>query len=97
MSSPLAYLQNLNRPQLLVNAARVWLPDFNRDRSMKRIFPSIVPPAPVHGFDALVGQEMEINQVRLERAASYSAARHIELLVALIVEARLAPSTRMAA
>ena len=49
------------------------------------------------GFDALVEQEMEINQVRLERAASYSAARHIELLVALIVEARLAPSTRMAA
>lgn len=97
MNSPLAYLQNLNRPQLLVDAARVWLPDFNRDSSMKRIFPGIVPPAPGRGFDALVEQETAIDQIRREGAASYSAARHIELLVALIVEARLAPSKRMAA
>lgn len=97
MISPINYLQNLNRPKLLVNAARVWLPDFNRDRSMRRIFPGIVPPAPGRGFDALVEQEAAIDQIRRDGAASYSAARHIELLVAMIVEARLAPPTRMAA
>lgn len=97
MTSPTIFLQSLNRPKLLVRAAQVWLPEFNRERSMRRIFPGMVPPAPGRGFDALVEQEAAIDQIRRDGAASYSAARHIEVLVALIVEARLASSVRLAA
>lgn len=97
MSSPQQFLQSLNRPQLLVRAARVWLPDYNRERTMRRIFPGTVPPSPGRGFEALMEQENAIDQLRREGAASYSAARHIEILVALIVEARLAPALKMAA
>lgn len=97
MNTPQQILQSLNRPQLLVRAARVWLPDFNRERSMRRIFPGIVPPSPGRAFDALMEQEQAIDAIRREGAASYSAARHIEVLVALIVEARLADGQRMAA
>lgn len=97
MTTPDVFLQTLNRPRLLVRAARVWLPDFNRERSMRRIFPGMVTPPPGRGFDALVEQEHAIDQIRRAGAASYSAARHIEVLVALIVEARLAASLKVAA
>ena len=46
MITPTTFLQSLNRPKLLVRAAQVWLPEFNRERSMRRIFPGMVPPAP---------------------------------------------------
>ncbi|MEO9824957.1 MAG: DUF6477 family protein [Paracoccaceae bacterium] len=97
MTSPQQLLQSLNRPKLLVRAARVWVPEYNRERSMRRIFPGIVPPTPGRGFDALMEQENAIDQLRREGAAAYSSARHIEILVALIVEARLAPELKMAA
>lgn len=97
MNTPQQLLQTLNRPQLLVRAARVWLPDFNRERSMRRIFPGVTPPLPGRGFDALMEQERAIDAIRREGAASYSAARHIEVLVALIVEARLAGGASIAA
>lgn len=97
MNTPQQLLQSLNRPQLLVRAARVWLPDFNRERSMRRIFPGVTPPLPGRGFEALMAHENAIDAIRREGAASYSAARHIEVLVALIVEARLASSLKMAA
>ena len=95
MTSPTNFLQTLNRPILLVRAAQVWLPEFNRARSMRRIFPGMVPPTPGRGFEALIEQERAIDQIRREGAASYSAARHIEVLVALIVEARLASAMRV--
>ena len=97
MNTPQQLLQSLNRPQLLVRAARVWLPEFNRERSMRRIFPGMVPPSPGRGFDVLLEQEQAIDAIRREGSASYSAARHIEVLVALIVEARLADGQKMAA
>ena len=97
MTTPQKFLQSLNRPQLLVRAARVWLPEYNRERSMRRIFAGIAPPLPGQGFDALVEQENAIDHLRRDGAAAYSAARHIEILVALIVEARLAPELKMAA
>ena len=97
MSTPQQLLQSLNRPQLLVRAARVWVPDYNRERSMRRIFPGVVPPAPGRGFDALMELEKAMDMLRREEAASYSSARHIEILVALIVEARLAPVLKLAA
>jgi hypothetical protein len=95
--TPTSFLQTLNRPKLLVRAAQAWVPDFNRDRSLRRIFPGSTPPTPGRGFEALIEQERAIDQIRRDGAASYSAARHIEILVALIVEARIASSLRTAA
>lgn len=97
MTTPNRLLQSLNRPKLLVRAAQVWLPEFNRARSMRRIFPGTVAPLPGRGFQALWEQEQAIEQLRCDGAASYSVARHIEILVALIVEARLSPEMKMAA
>ena len=90
MTDPQTVLNSLRRPRLLVRAARLGLQDYNRTRSLRRLMPGESTPRPGLAFEFLVEREAAIDKVRREGAASYSAARHIELLVALIEEARLA-------
>ena len=44
MIDPLAHLQTLSRPKLLVRAARIGLCEYNRERSLRRILPGQTPP-----------------------------------------------------
>ena len=97
MTDPLTRLQTLCRPKLLVRAARIGLCDYNRDRSLRRILPGETPPPPGMAFDALIERENDVEQVRREGGAAYSAARHVEILAALINEARLADYRKAAA
>ena len=97
MTNPLGYLQTLCRPKLLVRAARIGLCDYNREQSLRRIFPGAPLQAPGHAFDALIEREEALDATRREGAAAYSAARHVEILVALINEARLAEVRQIAA
>ena len=90
MTDPQTVLKSLRRPRLLVRAARLGLVDYNRTRSLRRLMPGETPPSPGQAFAFLAEHEAAIDQIRREGAASYSVARHIELLVALIEEARLA-------
>lgn len=90
MTDPQTIMSSLSRPRLLVRAARLGLQDYNRDRCLRRLMPGETPPRPGQAFHALVEREREINETRREGAATYSAARHIELLIALIDESRLA-------
>ena len=52
--------------------------------------PGETPPGPGRAFEQLAEREAALDELRRSAAASYSAARHVELLVALIDEARLA-------
>ena len=90
MTDPHTVLTTLRRPRLLVRAARLGLLDYNRDHSLRRLMPGETPPRPGMAFAYLAEHEAALNATRREGAASYSVARHIELLVALIEEARLA-------
>ena len=90
MIDPQTYLTSLRRPRLLVRAARLGLPEYSRARSMRRLLPGEPAPLPGQAFARLVEHEAALDQIRREGAASYSASRHVELLVALMDEARLA-------
>ena len=90
MTDPQTYLTTLRRPRLLVRAARLGLPEYNRQRSMRRLLPGETAPMPGQAFERLVEHEAALDQIRRDGAAAYSAARHVELLVALMDEARLA-------
>ena len=90
MIDPQEILQTLRRPRLLVRAARLGLGDYNRDRSLRRLLPGETPPRPGQAFARLAEHEAVIDQTRRDGGAAYSAARHVEILVALIDEARLA-------
>ena len=90
MTDPQTYLKSLRRPRLLVRAARLGLPEYNRARSLRRLFPGEAKPMPGQAFERLVEHEAALDQIRRDGAAAYSAAHHVELLVALMDEARLA-------
>lgn len=90
MPDPLSRLSTLNRPRILVRAARIGIADYNRGRSLKRLMPGEALPSPGLAFDALLEREAALDAVRRDGGAAYSAARHVELLAALINEARLA-------
>lgn len=95
MSDPIARLNSLRRPQLLVRAAHIGLEDYNRDRGLKRLLPPPAPATSASVFSELIEREARMNEARRTGGAAYSVSRHIEVLVALIVEARLLskPST----
>lgn len=84
-----AALSALRRPMLLVRAARFGLTDYRRDRDLRRLLPAAPLPSPATAVDQLLAAEEDAEARRREGAATYSVATHVELLVALIAEARL--------
>lgn len=86
MSTPLAHLR---RPKLLVRAARFGLDDYDRSRDLKRLTGMPATPSIRVAVDRLLEAEAEMEETRKIGHAGYSPARHVELLIALIAEARL--------
>lgn len=82
-------MTTLRRPRLLVRAARFGLSDYVRDRDLKRMFAPDAPPRPGAAVKSLMVREAEIEAIRQSGGAAYSAARHVEVLTALIAESRL--------
>ncbi len=84
-------LANLRRPRLLIRAARFGLTDYNRDRDLKRVMKVARAPSPLRAVDGLIEAEAHLEETRKAGDASYSVARHVEVLIALMAEARLLP------
>jgi hypothetical protein len=84
-----AAVSALRRPMLLVRAARFGLTDYRRDRDLRRLLPAAPLPSPEAAVDRLLAAEQDAEARRREGSATYSVATHVELLVALIAEARL--------
>lgn len=84
-----AILAKLRRPRLLIRAARCGLVDYRRDRDLKRLVDSM--PSPERAVTKLLAEEERLEDIRQSGAASYSVARHIEVLIALMAEVRLLP------
>ncbi len=92
MKDPLSLLRAMRRPRLLVRAARFGMCDYQRDRDLTRLLKSNRLPSPAHALTVLAEQEEVMEHTRQTGEATYSIARHIELLVAMIAEARLIPT-----
>lgn len=88
MTDPNTLLANLRRPRLLIDAAHLGIADYRREQTLGRLLPE--GPDIEHGgmFQSLAAREATMNAERRAGGATYSVARHIELLVAMIVEAR---------
>jgi Family of unknown function (DUF6477) len=80
-------LSALRRPRLLLNAARHGLADYRRDRDLRRLIDAPVPPETA--LPRLFCEEDALEQRRRAGDAGYPVTRHIEVLVALMAEARL--------
>ncbi|MEO0945050.1 MAG: DUF6477 family protein [Pseudomonadota bacterium] len=83
-------LSRLNRPKLLVKAACIGLKEYNRNRTLQRVLQTDSVPEPGTALDAHLRHENAIDTDRRDGVIAYSPSRHIELLAAVITEARLA-------
>lgn len=86
-----SFLATLRRPRLLVRAARHGLADYNRKRDLARLTGQSTRANSATIVENLIAQEEHFEEVRKSGDATYRAAQHIELLVALMAECRLLP------
>lgn len=81
-------LSDLRRPRLLIRAARFGVSDYRRDRDLRRLIGRYVPPA--EAVALLLTTEGAMEENRRNGQANYSVSQHIEILIALVAEAKLA-------
>jgi hypothetical protein len=84
-------LAGLKRPRLLIRAARHGLDEYRRDRDLRRLIGGTKVPAPDEALPRLMREEARLEGIRGTGDAAYSLMRHIEVLIALMAEARLLP------
>ncbi|SDW91325.1 DUF6477 family protein [Litoreibacter albidus] len=85
-------LTDLRRPRLLVRAARHGLSSYRRTRDLQRIAGQAQSATPQTVVESLIHQEDQIEQARLAGDGTYSANKHIEVLIALMAESRTLPA-----
>ena len=80
-------LATLRRPRLLMRAARFGLGEYRRERDLRRYVASAASPEDT--VTSLIAGEAQLEATRVSGEASYSVARHIEVLIALLAGAQL--------
>jgi len=84
-----AILSKLSRPKLLIRAARHGTESYVRNVTLPRLLGATTTPPPHSAIRKLLELEAETNAHRRAGDAEYSINRHIELLIAMMCEARL--------
>lgn len=82
-------LKTLRRPRLLIRTARLGAQEYVRDRHLKRILGHETLPRPAAALMRLIEIERSHNDRRKEGDAGYSLPRHLDVLIAMVGEARL--------
>lgn len=80
-------LATLRRPRLLMRAARFGLVEYRRERDLRRFVTGSASTEDT--VTSLISAEARLEATRLNGDISYSVARHIEVLIALLAEAQL--------
>lgn len=89
MQDVLSFLTNMQRPRLLVRAARIGAQDYRRDLHLPRLLGRSNLPRSANALLRLSELEADANAKRLNGDAGYSLTRHVDLLIAIVAEARL--------
>ena len=82
-------LNSLRRPHLLIRAARIGVQDYRRTTHLRPFFGIGSLPRSGAALMHLIELEATIDRERLARSIGYSAERHVELLIAMMGEARV--------
>ncbi|MBW4982236.1 hypothetical protein KZZ07_06730 [Mameliella sp. CS4] len=89
MKDILGLLNDLRRPRLLIRAARIGAQDYRRNPHLNRLLGYGALPRPGAALMRLVEIESELNERRHADDAAYSVSRHVEVLTAMMGEARI--------
>lgn len=90
-----AELDQMRRPNLLVQAAAKGTPHYRRRRDLRRMLRIAIPASPRAALEKLLPIEAALEERRKAVDKNYSYPRHVDILVALVAEARAfrAPAT----
>ncbi|WP_172328691.1 DUF6477 family protein [Mangrovicoccus sp. HB161399] len=88
MNDVMSLLETLHRPRLLMEAARHGAALYRRETQLRRILGETALPGPRQAAMQLVCLEQGHEEARMAGLAAYSPARHLDVLIALISEAR---------
>lgn len=94
MEDVLTQISRLKRPTLLVRTARHGIEDYSRVIHLRRLLKTENLPGPGQAIIKLMEIESVLNELRLAKRAEYSVARHVELIVALMCEARILKASK---
>lgn len=89
MPHPLIRLSQLQRPRLLVRAAREVARHFNRERQLRRVLGCDRMPDCATSVGWLIEMEEELEAARVAAEGSYSCERHVAVLGALMAESAM--------
>ncbi|MDT8326232.1 MAG: DUF6477 family protein [Roseovarius sp.] len=95
MNDILTTLDSLRRPPLLIRAARIGVTEYRRAPHLRRYLGVGTLPRSGAALLQLIEIEAELERDRKTRAAGYSAAHHVDVLIAMMGEARLLRATRL--
>lgn len=85
------HIASLRRPRLLVRAARIGVADYRRERDLCRLMRCAHLPSAESAVSVLLDEEEALETTRKRGDAVYSPMRHVEVLIALMAEARFLP------
>ena len=85
----LSRLSQLHRPRLLVRAARHGVEEYCRDRHLRRHLGTGALPKRGAALIRLMEIESDLNIQRATSDAGYSLVRHVDVMIAMLGEARL--------
>lgn len=81
-------ISGLKRPRLLVRAARFGLDEYDRAQRLPRLLDLPVAPGTGEAIMMLLEMEAELDIARRSTSPDYAASRHVDVLIALMGEAR---------
>ena len=89
MQDLLTMLNALHRPRLMMRAARIGAQDYRRTIHLPRLLGYGVLPRHDAALLKLIEMEAVLDDQRTDGDASYSLIRHLDVLIAMVGEARV--------
>ena len=89
MCDVLSKLNALKRPRLLISAARIGAMEYRRETHLYRYFKDGHPNRSKDALEYLMALESDLDSKRMASDAAYSVARHVDILIAMMGEARI--------
>ncbi|WP_375227659.1 DUF6477 family protein [Roseobacter sp. S98] len=96
MQDVLSMLHALRRPRLLMRAARIGADDYRRSTHLPRLLGYGNLPRHAASLLRLMEIEAGLNTQRLNGDTAYSLVRHVDVLIAMLGEARVLKASQTA-
>lgn len=96
MQDLISMLNTLHRPRLLMRAARIGAEQYVRTSHLPRLLGYGVLPRHGQALLKLMEIEAELNTQRKTADAGYSLIRHVDVLIAMVGEARVLKASQLA-